>query len=165
MNGVSGGCGRDGRGRHRRHRHRVGRRWGVLLPLRPSRPEKPFENDAQADQDENAGPPMSPEKQNRQSDQPEGAAERPPWIVGSRAITVSSISAHNISFCCYYVIARSVATKQSPPYRRLPRLVSTLKGCRALRFATRPSLAMTNKQQILYVHFGLEVARSWHSYE
>jgi len=96
MNGISGGRGRNGRGRHRRHRHRVGRRWGVLLPLRPSRPEKPFENDAQADQDENAGPPMSPEKQNRQSDQPEGAAEGPPWIVGSGTITVSSISAHNV---------------------------------------------------------------------
>jgi hypothetical protein len=38
---------------------------------------------------------MSPEKQDSQSDQPEGATQRPPRAVRSWPISISSMSAHN----------------------------------------------------------------------
>ena len=91
------GCGsshRHGRG------HRVnGRRRRILIPSPRAGAEHRFQQNAQPHQDQNAGPPMSPEKKDRQADHPERTAERSPRAGYRRtAISVSSIPAHDISF-------------------------------------------------------------------
>jgi hypothetical protein len=83
----------DGRGSHcrwSRRRHLNSWWWRILSLLWFRVPEERTENDAQADQHQNARPPIPPKKQDCENDQPETT----PWTEEPWAVSKSFMSVH-----------------------------------------------------------------------